>query len=329
MTKFNSIFVGFALFSLLICSCSSDDDANGAGEEMTENQIATKAKLVGEWKLVSSILDGDSVSSNELECLKQSTAVFKEDDTYVVNLIKRGSSMSVLCSQTNTQSGTYSVVDLNSVTFFNSTSEIKLIDDLLQITSIISNSSSVEQMQVDIFIRGDSEDLEEENEAEADDIDTVEDTTVDVSSTFDGSAVIAELLGTWKIENNSNDCLKKNTIEFKSETIFEIIQHKENFNRKDLLDYNLSVIYPMPATFSATVNKGNSVVNFDTEADCKFIKTTNLEYVVKDANTILIKSVPQVKIIVVDDTTITLKYEYVDADSNTQTIEFIYKKIVI
>ncbi|KZS38802.1 hypothetical protein AWE51_14555 [Aquimarina aggregata] len=316
----------FALFSLVLVSCASDDDSGPSNEEVSQNVVETKKKLVGDWKLVSTTIDGQSVSASEFECLKRSVATFNEDNTYTITFKKKGSPSSDLCSQTIAQGGTYTVAGLNSVTFFNSTSEIKLVDDTLQITSKVTNGST-EETQVDTFIRGDSEDLSDSDQEETDDVTVEEDeTTTEEDNTYDGTAVIAKLLGKWNIETTNNECLQKNTIEFKAESVFEFIQHKKTFNRRDLLNYNINISYPFSGAFSASVTKGNDMVVFDTNADCQFIKTSTLQYIVKDEKTVLLKNIPQVQILIVDDTTINLVYKYTDSDGNKQTLTFTYKK---
>ncbi len=314
----------FMLLTLAFFSCNSDDDAN-PNPENSEEIRAIKEKLVGDWILVSSIIDNETVSPSEFECLKNSTATFNQDDTYEVTFLKLGSNSTTLCSRTVTQSGTYTVVGLNSVTFFNFDSEIELIDDTLQITSKVTNGDE-EQNQIDIFIRSDNSELGE-NQEETDDVDTDSQTDGDnEDNTFDGTEVIRNILGKWEIDSNK-DCLQKNTIEFKSQSVFEIIQHKKTFNRRDLLDYNVSVSYPLPESIKATIIKGNSTVVFDTSAACQFIKTSTLEYIVKDEKTIILKGISGVKLLLEDNDTMKLIYTFTDSNANEKVREFVYKKL--
>ncbi|AUP81241.1 lipocalin family protein [Flavivirga eckloniae] len=312
----------FVLFALALFSCNSDDDAN---PEDSEEIIATKEKLVGNWKLVSSTIDNKSVSPSEFECLKKSIATFNQDGTYKLTFLKPGSSSTNLCSKTSTQSGTYTVIGLNSVTFFNFDSEIKLIDDTLQITSKITNGNE-EQDQIDIFIRSDNTELEENPEEETDDLETDNDNGNEEANTFDGTEVIKNILGKWKIDSDQ-DCLQKNTMEFKSQSVFEFIQHKKTFNRRDLLNYNVSVSYPLPESIKAAVTKGNDMVVFDTSATCQFIKTSTLEYIVKDEKTIVLKNISGIKLLLQDNKTIKLIYTFTDSSVNEQVREFVYKKL--
>ncbi len=312
----------FLLFTIALFACSSNNDSNG---EDSEEIRATKEKLVGDWKLVSSTIDNKNVSSSEFKCLKNSTATFNQDGTYELTFLKLGSGSTDLCSKTSTQSGTYMVTGLNKVTFFNFNSEIKLIDDTLQITSKITNGEE-EQDQVDVFIRKDNTELEEESEEERDEVETDgEETDDNDDNTFYGTEVIQKILGKWKIDSDQ-DCLQKNTIEFKPQSVFEFIQHKKSFNRSDLLDYNVSVSYPLPESIKATVTKGNNMVVFDTSAECQFTKTSTLEYIVKDEKTIVLRNISGLKMLLEDDQTIKLIYTFIDSDSNEQVREFIYKK---
>ncbi len=316
----------FMLLTLAFSSCNSDDDANpNPNPENSEEIRATKEKLVGEWKLISSTIDNKNVSPEEFECLKNSTATFNQDDTYELTFLKLGSNSATLCSRTVTQSGTYTVIGLDSVTFFNFDSEIELIDDTLQITSKVTNGGQ-EQDQIDIFIRNDNSELEENPDEETDDVETDETDEDNGDNTFDGPAVIQKILGKWQIESD-RDCLQKNTIEFKAQSVFEFIQHKKTFNRRDLLNYNVSVSYPLPESINATIFKGNDMVVFDTSAECQFIKTSTLEYVVKDEKTIVLKNISGLKLLLEDDTTIKLIYTFTDSDNNEQVREFVYNKL--
>ncbi|WP_396591676.1 lipocalin family protein [Allomuricauda sp. R78024] len=313
----------FMLFALAFFSCNSDDDAK---PEDSEEITATKEKLVGDWKLVSSTIDNENVSPSEFKCLKNSTATFDQDGTYELTFLKLGSGSTDLCSRTDAQSGNYTVIGLNRVTFFNFDSEIELIDDTLQITSKVTNGNG-EQDQIDVFIRSDNAELEENAEEATDNLETDgQETDDDDDNTFDGTEVIQIVLGKWKIDADQ-DCLQENTIEFKPQSVFEFIQHKKTFNRRDLLDYNVSVSYPFPASIKATIPKGNDVVVFDTDAECQFIKTSTLEYVVKDEKTIVLKNISGIKLLLEDSYTIKLIYTFTDSNANEQVREFVYKKI--
>ncbi len=314
----------FMLLTLAFSSCNSDDDAN-PNPENSEEIRATKEKLVGDWKLISSTIENKNVSLAEFECLKNSTATFNQDDTYELTFLKLGSNSAALCSRTDTQSGTYTVIGLNSVTFFNFDSEIELIDDTLQITSKVTNGGQ-EQDQIDIFIRSDNSELERNPDEETDDVETDETDEDNGDNTFDGTAVIQKILGEWQIDSD-RDCLQKNTMEFKAQSAFEFIQHKKTFNRRDLLNYNVSVSYPLPESINATITKGNDLVVFDTSAECQFIKTSTLEYVVKDEKTIVLKNISGLKLLLEDNTTIKLMYTFTDSDNNEQVREFVYKKL--
>ena len=313
----------FMLLALAFLSCNSDDDAN-PNPENSEEIRATKEKLVGEWQLVSSTIDNKNASPEEFECLKSSTATFNEDDTYELIFIKLGSNATTLCNRTVTQSGTFTVIGLDNVTFFNFDSEVQLIGDTMQITSKITDGGE-EQEQVDIFIRSDNSELTEGQE-ETDNVGTDEEGTDDEDNTFDGTEVIQKLLGKWQIESDQ-ECLQKNTMEFKAQDVFEFIQHKTTFTRRDLLNYNVSVSYPLPETINATIFKGNDKVVFDTSAACQFIKTSTLEYIVKDENTIVLKNISGLQLLLEDDTTIKLIYTFTDSDNNEQVREFVYKKL--
>lgn len=313
--------LSLVLCVFIIFACSSTD------EEDTEQITVTKEKLVGEWKLISSTIDNKNVSPPEFNCLKNSTAKFDKDGTYKLAFLKLGSGSTNLCSKTTTLSGTYTVIGLNTVTFFNSNSEIKLIDDTLQITSRIT-SDDQEQNQVDTFIRNDNTELEETNEEESDNVETEMDSDGEENSTFDGTEVIQKILGRWKIDADQ-DCFQKNTIEFKPQAVFEFIQHQKTFNRRDLLNYNVSVSYPLPENIKATVTKGHDMVVFDTSEECQFIKTSTLEYIVKDEKTIVLKDISSLKIVLQDNETIKLIYTFIDSDNSEREREFIYKKEMI
>ncbi len=313
----------FMLFALAFFSCNSDDDSK---PEDSEEITATKEKLVGDWKLVSSTIDNENVSPSEFKCLKNSTAIFDQDGTYELTFLKLGSGSTDLCSRTDTQSGNYTVIGLNRVTFFNFDSEIELIDDTLQITSKVTNGNG-EQDQIDVFIRSDNAELEENAEEATDNLETDgQETDDDDDNTFDGTEVIQIVLGKWEIDSDQ-DCLQENTIEFKPQSVFEFIQHKKTFNRRDLLDYNVSVSYPLPESIKATITKGNDMVVFDTDAECQFIKTSTLEYLVKDENTIVLKNISGIKLLLEDNDTIKLVYTFTDSNANELIREFIYKKL--
>ncbi len=319
----------FILFISILSSCNSDDNSVSEGNDQTSQEtITTKERLVGEWKLISSTIDNKNISPSEFECLKNSIATFTQDDTYELTFLKLGNNSTNLCSQTSIQSGTYTVIGLNSVTFFNSTSEIKLIDNTLQITSKITDDNE-EKDQIDIFIRSDNTELEESSAEETNDLETDESETDDnneENNTFDGTEVIKNILGKWKIESNQ-DCFQKNTIEFKLQNAFEFIQHKKTFTRRDLLNYNIGMSYPLPENIEAEVTKGSDMVVFDTNAECQFIKTSNLEYVVKDEKTVVLKNIPGIRLILEDNNTIKLVYTFNDSNANEQVKEFVYKKL--
>lgn len=324
ISKLRGLMLSLFVFSLLMVSCD-DEDSDPTDQEVVETIAETKANIVGEWVLVSSTVDNENVASSEFEILKQSKANFYEDNTYKL-VYKTGiSNASGSNTSTSTETGTYVVDGINQVSFFNSSSVIQLIDSKLQITTV-TNDSGVEQTQVDVFVRSDSEELQEQNDV---DVDVVEEENDDsnVVNTYDGTAVIAKLLGKWKISGVTDECLKMNTIEFKSETFFEFVQHKATFNRSDLLKYNISASYPMPAIFSASVTKGNDTVVFDTEADCQFVKTSQVEYLVKDENTVLLKNSTKAKILLENDTTFKLVFTYSDSNGDEKTIQFTYVKM--
>ncbi len=320
----------FISFVLWFFSCNSDDDSFQNGNEQTSQMITTtNEKLVGDWKLVSSTIGGKSVSSSEFECLKHSIATFYQDNTYELTCLKLGRDTVNPCSQTSIQSGTYTVISFDNITFFNSTSEIKLINDTLQITYKNTNGNKVED-QIHIFIRSDNMELEETLEEETGDLETEESETGDnneENNNFDGTEVIKSIIGKWKIDSNQ-DCFQKNIMEFKPKSVFEFIQHKTTFNRRDLLDYNISMSYPLQSNFKATVNKGNDVVVFDTSAECQFTKISILEYIVKNEKTILLKNISGFELILEDMTTMRLIYTFTGSNNNEQQIkEFVYKKL--
>jgi len=308
---------------LLLCllltgfiSCEKDNEEEDSKE--TTEQAITKEKLIGDWKLVNSTIDVGVIGTDDFAYLKESSASFTADNTYRIIYKKRSGNS----SSTTTLSGTYTVNRLNSVTFFNSPSEIELIDNTLQITSTTHDN----KIQHDIFIRNDDEEFvssEEENEInvgdEADGSDTLD-------NTYDGSAVIDKIQGVWKIVGATDDCLRKNTIEFQTSDLLVFTQHKKKFSRTDLLNYNINVSYPIFGKIRAVVTKGYNTVTFDTEADCGFIKASKLHYTVTDAHTIKINEVPQLNIEIVNDNTINLIYKYVDKNSNEQVIQFSFIK---
>ena len=303
------------LFTGLI---SCEDDGDPANNVETEHE-ATKQKLIGEWRLVSSTIEGEAVGAEDFSYLKESTATFNADNTYELVYIKRNGNS----SSTSILSGTYTVNDVNSVTFFNSTSEIELMDDALQITSTTDDDKA----RVDIFIRDDNEEFAEDEESGGDLLEEDEDDSSNPSDpSYDGSAIIAQIRGTWEITNVSDECQKKNTLEFVGSDEVIFTQHKKTFNRNDLLNYNVSVSYPLQSDFSGVVTKGFNTVTFDNTADCQFIKESNLSYLVQDAETILIKESSNLTFKIIDDTTINLIFEYKDKDSNEQTVQFVYTK---
>ncbi|MBO0591198.1 hypothetical protein I2486_07230 [Cellulophaga sp. E16_2] len=315
------------ILSLCMTSCSSDD-SRVAEEEAPEYIAETKANLVGEWVLINSTINRENIPTADFEILKETRANFYDNNTYSLVYKSRSESASGSTTSTNTQEGTYSVAGLNQVSFFNSSSEIEYIADQLQITTTSTSSDGVVQLQVDVFVRSDSEELKEK-EAEEEEVEVAEeeqDNSAATNNTYDGTAVIAKLLGEWEISGETDACLMKNTITFAAET-FEIIQHKTTFNRTNLLAYNLSVSYPMPSIFSGSVTKGNETVTFDTQADCQFVKKSELEYTVIDEETIVLKKSSKAKILLVDDATLKLVISYSDMNGEAKGIEFIYKKV--
>ena len=308
--------ISLALFAFV--SCEANNDANLEEIKETAAENATKAKLVGEWRLISSTVDGKLISGNDFATLKESFANFNEDNTYMVTYKKRSSTS----SSTSTFSGTYVVNRLNSVTFFNSGSEIELVDNTLQITS----KNAANKTQIDLFIRSDNDEFEEDKTNQTDVIDK-EEAPSNINNNYDGTKVIAKLQGVWTISGVNDDCLKKNTLNFESDDLMVFSQHKKTFNRRNLTRNNINVSYPMPAIFSASVTKGISTVTFNTEVDCQFIKVSKLHYNVLDAKTIAINETSTLVIKLLNDTTINLIYTYKDSDSNDQVIEFNYNKI--
>ena len=306
------------LLSILITgliSCENDDDsANGIEAE----HEATKQKLIGEWRLVSRTIEGEALGAEDFSYLKESTATFNADNTYKLVYIERNGNS----SSTSVLAGTYTVDDINSVTLFNSTPGIELKDDALQIISTTSD----DEAQVDIFLRSDSEEFADDEESNGDLLGGDEDNSSNSPGpSYDGSAIIAQVQGTWEIIDVSDECQKKNTLEFVgSEVIFT--QNKKTFNRKDLLEYNVSVSYPLQSDFSGVVTRGFNTITFDNTADCQFIKESRLSYLVQDAETIRIKESSKLTFKMIDDTTINLKYEYEDKNSNKQVVQFVYTK---
>ena len=301
---FSAFFTGFI-------SCDSGDDS--------DKNTEIKQKLVGEWRLVSSTIEGEAVGTEDFSYLKASTATFNTDNTYEVIYKKRNGNS----SSTSILSGTYTVNDVNSITFFNSTSEIELIAETLQITSITEDNKT----QVDIFIRKDNEEFMEDEESSENVIDGDEDDNSNPPTpSYDGSAVIAQIQGFWEITNVSHECQKKNTLEFVGPDKVIFTQHKKTFNRNDLLNYNISVSYPLQSDFSAVVTKGFNSITFDNNADCQFIKESKLNYLVEDAETIIIKESSKLTFKIIDSSTINLIYKYEDENSNEQIIQFVYAK---
>lgn len=321
--KLKTSLLTLITFCLLLVNCS--DNKPGIEEEVPEYVTETKTNLLGEWILLSRTINNKNTTSSDFEFFKESRANFYENNTYNLIYKTKNVTSSGVITSTNTQEGTYTIDALNKVTFFKSSSDVKFIVDRVQITTTTNNPSGVKQVQIDVFVRNDNKELLEEK-----DMDVIDESDEDLDvivSTYDGTAVISKLLGKWKIDNQTNECLKMNTIEFKSKTLFEIIQHKTTFNRNDLLRNNLSVSYPMPAIFSATATKGNETVTFDTEANCQFIKKNELEYIVVDEKTVSIKSSSKAKLILEDNTTLKLVFNYSDANGDAQVVEFRYKKI--
>ncbi len=310
------------LLSILFAGLvSCEDDGDPANDMETEEHAATKQKLIGEWRLVSSTIDGEAVGTEDFSYLKKSTATFNEDNTYELVYMKRsGNSFS-----TSITSGTYKVDGINSVTFLDSTSEIELTDEALQITS----TSDDNKTQVDIFIRGDSEEFVDDEESNGDLLEGVEednDSNPPDDPSFDGSAIISQIQGVWEITGVTDECQKKNTLEFVDSDKVIFTQHKKTFNRNDLLKYNVSVNYPLGSNFSGVVTKGFNTITFDNTADCQFKKESNLSYMVQDAETILIKESSSLTFKIIDDTTINLIFKYKDEDSKEQILQYVYTK---
>jgi|GEM_PF-6619928 len=304
------LFTGFI-------SCNSADDSGSNNE--TKEHAEIKQKLVGEWRLVSSTIDGEAVGTEDFSYLKESIATFNADNTYEVTYKKRTGNS----SSTSILSGTYLVNDVNSVTFFNSASKIELIEETLQITSTTENN----KIQVNTFIRKDNEEFMEDGEGSENIIEDDEDDNLNpMTSSFDGSAVIAQIQGGWEITNVSDECQKKNTLEFVDSDNIIFMQHKKTFNRNDLLNYNVSVSYPLQSDFSAVIIKGFNTITLNNNADCQFVKESKLNYLVEDAETIIIKESSKLTLKIIDDNTINLIYKYKDEDSNEQIIQFVYTK---
>ena len=306
------------LFAGLI-SCEDGDDS--ANDIETEEHAATKQKLIGEWRLVSSTIDGEAVGAEEFSYLQKSTATFNADNTYELVYKRSGNSSSPAVI-----SGTYTVDGINSVTLLNSTSEIALMEEALQITSTWDDNKT----QVDIFIRGDSEEFADDEESDVDLLEEDEDNSPNPPTpsdpSFDGSAIISQIQGVWEITDVTDECQKKNTLEFVDSEKVIFTQHKKTFNRNDLLRYNVSVNYPLEANFSGVVTRGFNTITFDNTADCQFKKESNLSYLVQDAETILINESSNLTFKIIDDTTINLIFEYDDEDSDGRIDQYVYTK---
>lgn len=320
MSKMSNFFLVTLILSILstgFIACDSDDSKNNT--ETTED-VETKQELVGEWRLISSIIEGKAVGTEDFSYLKESTATFNIDNTYEVIYKKRNGNS----SSTSILSGTYTVNDVNSITFFNSTSKIELIEETLQITSIGEDNKT----QVDIFIRKDNQEFMEDEESSENVInDDEDDNSNPPTPSYDGSAIINQIQGVWKITDVTQECLKKNTLEFIGSDKVIFTQHKKTFNRNDLLNYNVNINYPQPANFSAVVTKGFNTITFDNNADCQFIKESKLNYLVEDAETIIVKESTKLTFKIIESNKINLIYKYKDENSNEQIIKFIYTKI--
>ncbi|UOY07226.1 DUF5004 domain-containing protein [Muricauda sp. SCSIO 64092] len=313
--KRNWTILLLSILCISVISCENDDDPKNNTE--TEH-AATKQALIGEWKLISSTIDGEAVGLEDFSYLKESTATFNADNTYELVYRRRNGNLAA----TSILSGTYTVEGINSVTFFNSTSKIELVDDALQITSTTEDNKT----QVDIFIKADNEELANDGESNGDIIGDENDNSDPPSSSFDGSEIISQIQGVWEITGVTDECQKKNTLEFVGSDEVIFTQHKETFNRNDLLKYNVSVTYPLQSDFSAVVTEGFNTITFDSNADCQFKKESDLSYLVEDAETIRIEESSRLTFKIIDDSTINLVYEYEDDDSNVQTIEYVYIK---
>jgi len=299
-------------------SCGSDDGP--ADNDETAEHAETKQKLIGEWRLVSRTVASEPIESEEFSYLKESKATFTEDNMYELVYMKlRGNS-----SSTSILAGTYRVDAINSVTFLNSTFKIELMDDALHITSTTDDDKT----QVDIFIRSDNEALMDNNQGNGDIIGEDEDDNSNPpDSSFDGSAIISQIQGVWEVTNVTDECQAKNTLEFVSSDEVVFTQHKKTFNRNDLLNYNVSINYPLESDFSGVVTKGFNTITFDSTADCQFIKESRLSYLVQDAETIIIKESSGLTFKILDDSTLNLIYTYEDENSNEQVIQFVYTKV--
>ena len=153
-------------------------------------------------------------------------------------------------------------------------------------------------------------------------------------NTFDGTEVIEKILGKWKRDANGL-CVQKNIMEFKLQNIFKLTKHSQTFTQQDLRDFGIFNV-PIGADFNITGHKGNNVAVFDTRAECQFIETSTIGYVVKDEKTIDVignpdnpgnlgnlGNNPNAKIILDDDNTLRFVYLYPEGYSITQ----FYKKL--
>ncbi len=315
------VFLLLCLVLTVLSSCDTNDDSPTDREE-TQEEKETKLNLVGDWKLVSSKIDGVPLGAENFAFVKESYAIFNSDNTYELVYVKNGNNGS---SSTSKFSGTYAIESLNRVKFYNSPSVIEFINPTIQITS----TNTENKTQVDIFIRSDNEEFNSENDNPIDLIDNDDDESINPDDSFDGSEIITKILGIWQIEGAVDNCQKKNTIEFKTSDLLILTQHKSKFNRIDLIRHNVNVSYPIPKIFSATVTKGFNTVIFDTEAECNFVKVNEIHYTVTDALTIKIKEAPQLTIKIVSDTEILLIHKYEDENSNEQKTQYSFKKSMV
>ncbi len=328
--NFKGIMILGLLSLLLVTACDSSEDTNNEIDLQLQEEInRTKAKLIGEWVLVSSSIGGVDVSSENFKIIKSGNAMFNEDDTYQIYLLEAYREFIGYSYLSSSFTGTYRVEGLDNISFGLSEAKISLVDNVLKITTDYYVTRYTSQPKVDVFLRADNTDLEKEEDSLIDSIvESEEEDPNTIGENYDGSAVIDKMIGKWQIEGGSDDCVQKNTVEFKSNTQFEIVQHKATFNRSDLLKNNINVSYPMPATFHSVVTNGGTTVVFDTSTECQFVKTSVLEYVVTDANTIKIKNNQSVYISVIDDETIKFVYTYKDDNGKDKNGEVIYKKVV-
>ena len=295
------------VFSTGFISCDSGDDSDENAE--------TKQRLVGEWRLVSRAIEGAAVGTEELSHLEESTATFNTDNTYVITYRRSDGSS----SSTSVLSGIYTVTGVNSIAFLDSMSEVELVEEALQITS----STEDNRTQVDVFLRGDHQIFRENDNGGV--IDLGEDNNPNPSvPSYDGSTVIAQIQGVWAITNISDECQRRNTLEFMGPDAVVFTQHKSTFNRDDLRRYGVSVNLPLQSDYSGVVTVGFNTISLDSNADCQLVKESRLTYLVKDSETITINESSRLTIRVIDSNTINLIYDNGGGDSNQEI--FVYTR---